>query len=138
MDGLDALLTDCSLSAEDPGRPDPRALSRARQALRCLPFRLAFYRELEHGELSSSQLAARPDWAQLSRRPLGPSRAEDHFIWLIRLGVLRRAVDGQGLTERVRLTPLGRAVLASFAGAIDSAGPVLRLHHWLRRHRPRW
>jgi hypothetical protein len=116
---------------------DQRALQRARQALRCLPFRLAFYRELVHSELSSSQLADRRDWAQLSRHRLGASRAEDHFIWLIQLGVLRRAVDGQGLTERVRLTPLGREVLASLGDALPPAGPLLRLGHWLRRHRPR-
>jgi len=126
------------LHAEDPGRPDPRALDRARQALRCLPFRLAFYRELEQGEISSSQLAARPDWPQLSQRRLSAGRVEDDFIWLIRLGVLRRAVDGQGLTERVRLTPLGREVLTGFDQAIDHASPLQRLQHWLRRHRPRW
>ena len=125
------------MTATASTNPDQRALRRARQALRCLPFRLAFYRELVNGELSSSQLAARHDWAQLSSHPLGASRAEDHFIWLIQLGVLRRAVDGQGLTERVRLTPLGRDVLASLGDELPPAGPLLRLGHWLRRHRPR-
>ena len=36
---------------------------------------------------------------------------EIHFLWLIKIGVLRREVDGQGLTSKVRLTPLGRLVL---------------------------
>ena len=36
---------------------------------------------------------------------------ETHFLWLIKIGVLRREVDGQGLTSKVRLTPLGRLIL---------------------------
>jgi len=114
-----------------------QAIQRARQAVRCLPFRLAFYQELEQGALSSSQLAARSDWRRISRRRLSANRTEDHLIWLIQLGVLRREVDGQGLTERVRLTPLGRQVLTPWPDRIPPAGPASRLRHWLRRHRPR-
>jgi hypothetical protein len=51
--------------------------------------------------------------------------------------VLRREVDGQGLTERVRLTPLGREVLAIWPHDIPAARPWQRLRHWLGRHRPR-
>ncbi|MFM8936752.1 MAG: Npun_F0494 family protein [Vulcanococcus sp.] len=113
------------------------ALRRARQAVRCLPFRLGFYRELEQGALSSSQVASRSDWPQLSHQRLNATGTEDALIWLIQLGVLRREVDGQGLTERVRLTPLGREVLEPWDNGIPAAGPLLRLRHWLRRHRPR-
>jgi hypothetical protein len=123
---------------DQPARQhDPHALQRARQALRSLPFRLAFYRELDSHALSSSQLAARPDWGLLSRRRLNATHCEDLLIWLIQLGVLRREVDGQGLTERVRLTPLGRDSIANWPDAIPTANPLTRLHHWLRRHRPR-
>jgi len=120
----------------DPSQ-DQNALRRARTALRCLPFRLAFYQQLEQGAISSTQLASSGDWSRLSSTRLGWRRCEDHFIWLIQLGVLRREVDGQGLTERVRLTPLGRDVLAPWTDAIPAAGPLLRLRGWLRRHRPR-
>jgi len=105
--------------------------------VRCLPFRLGFYRELEQGALSSSQVASRSDWPQLSHQLLNATGTEDALIWLIQLGVLRREVDGQGLTERVRLTPLGREVLEPWGDSIPAAGPLLRLRHWLRRHRPR-
>ena len=120
-----------------PSRQDQRALRRARRALRCLPFRLAFYRELEGTALSSTQLAARSDWPQLSRQRLQPSRTEDDLIWLIHLGVLRREVDGQGLTERVRLTPLGRQVVEAWSRDIPPARALSRLRHWLQRHWPR-
>ncbi|MEB3233952.1 MAG: hypothetical protein VKM98_00860 [Cyanobacteriota bacterium] len=116
---------------------DPRAVERARRALQCLPLRLAFYQELEQAALSSNQLSARADWTRLCSRRLNPRRWEDHFIWLIQLGVLRREVDGQGLTERVRLTPLGREVLSLWSEAIPPAGPLLRLRCWLKRQRAR-
>lgn len=112
-------------------------MRRARQALRCLPFRLRFYRELEQAALSSGQLASRSDWRHLSRSRLQASRTEDDLIWLIQLGVLRREVDGQGLTERVRLTPLGRQALELWSDEIPVANLATRLRHWLRRHRPR-
>ena len=38
---------------------------------------------------------------------------ENEFLKLIRIGVLRREVDGQGLTSKVRITPIGRQVLES-------------------------
>jgi len=105
--------------------------------VQCLPFKLAFYQQLESGAFSSSQLHARSDWQRLCRRRLGSRRCEDLFIWLIQLGVLRREVDGQGLTERVRLTPLGREVLEPWPLVIPAATPWQRLRHWLGRHRPR-
>lgn len=123
--------------ATAPASHDPRALRRARQAVRCLPLRLRFYQELERGALSSTQLATRSDWQSFSHSRLSANRAEQHLIWLIQLGVLRREVDGQGLTERVRLTPLGRDVLEPWSEAIPSASPLTRLQNWLRRHRPR-
>ena len=114
-----------------------RALRRARQAVRCLPFRLAFYRDLDVQARSSSQIAADPEWQRLSRHQLSANRTEDLLIWLIQLGVLRREVDGQGLTERVRLTPLGREVLGGWSKEIPAASPLTRLRHGLQRHWPR-
>jgi len=122
----------------DPSACSRSSLQRARQALRCLPFRRAFYQLLEDGAISSVDLAARSDQASLCRRALSSSQVEDHFIWLIQLGVLRREVDGQGLTERVRLTPLGRDLLMGCPAEIVAAGRLERLRHWLLRHRPRF
>jgi hypothetical protein len=116
---------------------EQRALRRARHSLRCLPFRRAFYEQLDTQALSSVSLCNSADWARLCLRRLNPSRAEDHFIWLIQLGVLRREVDGQGLTERVRLTPMGRTLLAQWPDEIPAATLLDRLQHGLRRHRPR-
>jgi hypothetical protein len=51
--------------------------------------------------------------------------------------VLRREVDGQGLTERVRLTPMGRQLRQTWNGDIPRAGLLERILEALRRHRPR-
>ena len=121
-------------SAALPGI-DARAQRRAAQALSCLPFRRALYDVLASSALSSSAIAAAG--SRYSRVPLNANVAEGHLIWLIQLGVLRREVDGQGLTERVRLTPMGRDLLSTLPDEIPAAGPLSRVRHWLRRHRPR-
>ena len=123
---------------QQPGELTSHAMRRARLAVRCLPFQRSFYRNLEQGALSSAELVALPDWSSQTRRRLNARATEDQLIWLIQLGVLRREVDGQGLTERVRLTPLGREVLIQWPEEIPSAGFGNRLVHWCRRNRPRW
>jgi len=116
---------------------DPVAIARAVRTLRCLPFRRKFYESVDAGPISSTEFCRRAEADGLSRTRLTPRRAEDHFLWLIRIGVLRREVDGQGLTERVRLTPLGRWVVQRWPQEIPPAGPLERLSEWCRRHRPR-
>jgi hypothetical protein len=116
---------------------DPVAIARAVRTLRCLPFRRSFYESVDAQPLSSTEFCHRAEAAGLARCRLSRRRAEDHFLWLIRIGVLRREVDGQGLTERVRLTPLGRSVLQRWPGEIPVAAPLERLGEWCRRHRPR-
>jgi hypothetical protein len=114
------------------------SLARAALSLRCLPFRRSFYEAVGGQALSSEELARQADPASpLTFAPLSSERAEDHFLWLIRLGVLRREVDGQGLTERVRLTPMGRQVLRRWPSEIPRAGRRERIVEALRRHRPR-
>ena len=103
----------------------------------CLPFRRAFYDHVRETAISSSELCQREDWQRLVFAPFGPERAEGHFNWLIRLGVLRREVDGQGLTQRVRLTPMGRMVVSRWPGEIPRADLRTRIRENFRRHRPR-
>lgn len=116
---------------------ESRSWGRASSALRCLPFRRAFYALVGEQAISSAELCQRDDWQRLCFLPMGPQRAEVHLIWLIRLGVLRREVDGQGLTERVRLTPFGRQLLHQWSGEIPRASLSERIHQNFRRHRPR-
>ncbi|MFZ0408577.1 MAG: Npun_F0494 family protein [Cyanobium sp.] len=132
------------MTADSQGGPEPTqdtddrwARDRAARSLTCLPFRRAFYEELSARAISSTELGARADAALLVFVPFAVERAEDHFIWLIRLGVLRREVDGQGLTERVRLTPLGRTVISRWPGEIPRAGLRQVIRETVLRHWPR-
>ena len=113
-----------------------RSLERAAQAIRCLPFRRAFYATVAERPLDAEALVA-PAAAPLRFGPLSLQQTEAHLLWLIRLGVLRREVDGQGLTRRVRLTPMGRQVLQRLPLEVPRAGPLERLQGCWRRHRPR-
>ena len=54
--------------------------------------------------MSSKALVNRLDWEDYVFAPFGGKRADAHFEWLIKNGIIRREVDGQGLTNKVRLT----------------------------------
>lgn len=48
---------------------------------------------------------------QYTRRSLSELAVENELLWLIQVGLLRREVDGQGLTDSFRVTPLGRQLV---------------------------
>jgi hypothetical protein len=48
---------------------------------------------------------------QYTKRVIPELVVEGELLWLIQVGLLRREVDGQGLTDSFRLTPLGRQLV---------------------------
>jgi hypothetical protein len=89
-----------------------RTLSRADRAVRCAPFRLKFYDAIVFNSVSLKTLAGSSGVRYgYTRHAIGEIRAEDELMWLIQVGLLRREVDGQGLTDSFRITPLGRQLL---------------------------
>jgi hypothetical protein len=46
-----------------------------------------------------------------TRKPVSELTTENELLWLIQVGLLRREVDGQGLTDSFRLTPLGHQLV---------------------------
>ena len=130
--------TNLTAPAEDAEDRDQRSWKRAERAVCSLPYRRTFYGLVSDQAISSAGFCQRTDLDRLFRgRVAAPDSVENDWIWLIRLGVLRREVDGQGLTERVRLTPMGRQLLATWTGEIPTATPLQRLQHWVSRYRPR-
>lgn len=87
----------------------PRTRKRANRAVACSPFRLALFQALHNQSLSLRAIVASS--ASMPhpylRRSLPELMVENQLLWLIQVGVLRREVDGQGITDRFRLTPLG-------------------------------
>lgn len=110
------------------------SFKRASRSVKCLPFRRRFYEEISVNAMNSKDLCQRNDWQTLVFAPFGEDRAEAHFRWMIKIGILRREVDGQGLTDRVRLTPLGLKVVQQWANEIPRAGLQERLRENFRRH----
>ena len=51
---------------------------------------------------------------------------ENEFLRLIKIGVLRREVDGQGLTSKVRITPIGRQVLENSSDLFNEQTNLLK------------
>ncbi len=92
---------------------DNRSIVRARKMLQALPFNSRFYFDVKLEGLSAKNVfRKRQKYAVDQENWFNHSiDVEAAFRGLIRVGVLRREVDGQGLTEKIRLTPLGRKIL---------------------------
>jgi hypothetical protein len=89
-----------------------RTVKRAKRAMRCAPFRSALYVTMCQQSVSLQAIAGHSGvQQQYSRKPLPELTVESALLWLIQVGVLRREVDGQGLTDSFRLTPLGRQII---------------------------
>ena len=74
-----------------------------------------------------------------TRSPLDELIAENNLLWLIQVGLLRREVDGQGITDSFRLTPLGRQLVEKWqlaGGSLPDPTACDRvkngLNRWLR------
>ncbi|MBE9041868.1 hypothetical protein IQ235_13875 [Oscillatoriales cyanobacterium LEGE 11467] len=91
------------------------SLERARRAMRCAPFQLPWYAAVKTQGVFLGAIAGESGVErQYTRSPLSELVAENHLLWLIDVGVLRREVDGQGITDSFRLTPLGRQLTAQW------------------------
>jgi hypothetical protein len=94
-----------------------KTIACADRALRCAPFHLSLFAKLRWQSVSVPQLAG--DLGVKSgytRRGLSELQVESATNWLIQVGMLRREVDGQGLTDSFRLTPLGVKLVEKWEG----------------------
>ncbi|MGK7891091.1 MAG: Npun_F0494 family protein [Leptolyngbyaceae cyanobacterium] len=90
----------------------PNAVRRASRAVRCSPFTVELFEAMRYHSVQLGAIAG-PSGVQQGyvRRPVTERVADDQTLWLIQIGLLRREVDGQGLTDSFRLTPLGRQLV---------------------------
>lgn len=88
------------------------SLKRAERAFRCSPFQLQLLQDMQINSVALRQICdQRGVLSQYSRHRLSELQAENEMMWLIAVGIFRREVDGQGLTDSFRLTPMGRQIL---------------------------
>ena len=94
---------------------DQKILSRAKKGIRNCPFNLFLFQNLLESSLSAQNVFNNKS-TYLNKEFMfidSSSFIEQEFLKLIKIGVLRREVDGQGLTSKVRTTPIGRQILES-------------------------
>lgn len=90
----------------------PRVVKRAERAVRCSPFQRPLFEAMRsHGVALKAIASHNGVQSGYTREPLAELAAENALMWLIQTGLLRREVDGQGLTDSFRLTPLGRQLV---------------------------
>jgi hypothetical protein len=87
----------------------PRTTRRAERAVRCAPFQFALFNMMRLQGVGLKAIAGKAGVSNgYTRKPVIELAAESELLWLIQVGLLRREVDGQGLTDSFRLTPLGQ------------------------------
>jgi hypothetical protein len=95
-------------------------LKRAERALNCAPFQLKLFTTMRNQSVPLQEIGSNEGYHKgYTQKPLSESLAERELIWLIRVGLLRREVDGQGITDSFRLTPLGRQLVQKWEETAD-------------------
>ena len=114
-----------------------RSIQRGQRSLRSLPLNKSFYEDAQVKGLTAENvfLMESKYKVQGSKWFSTDSSLETSFRWLINIGILRREVDGQGLTSRIRLTPLGREILECHPNLLNQKANVLeKANSWFQRN----
>ncbi len=91
--------------------PTP-TVARAERSLRCSPFNLSLFTAMVGQTVPIKFITLDAGVKNgYTKRPLSELAVDNALTWLIQVGILRREVDGQGITDSFRLTPLGRQVV---------------------------
>ena len=115
----------------------PQTIQRAKRALSCSSFCLKLFQDMRNQSVPIQQIAEQTG-VELgyAKKAHSEPQTEDRLVWLINVGLLRREVDGQGLTDSFRLTPLGRQIVDLWEqteNEIPIASTKDRIVNWLTR-----
>ncbi len=116
---------------------DKHIINRSLRAIKCLPLNSNFYQHIQTSGLSAEDIFKKKEKyiANVFYKPRSEEKIEDSLLWLIKIGLLRREVDGQGLTSKVRLTPLGRLILRNEPNLANQKASVFELlTNWILRN----
>lgn len=90
----------------------PATIKRGKRALSCSPFELNLFKIMMQQSVSLTEISSSKGQTKgYTRQEITEIKAEKELMWLIKVGILRREVDGQGITDSFRLTPLGREIV---------------------------
>jgi hypothetical protein len=111
-------------------------LQRAEIALRCAPFTVNLFVDMATQGVNLKAIAANEG---IKNQYLTTSTSliltENSLSWLIQVGILRREVDGQGITDSFRLTPMGHFLLDKWRSqaTFNRASPCDRVQNFWRQ-----
>lgn len=89
---------------------------RAERALNCSPFNISLFVTMSDQSVELKSIASDVGLKNgYTRSLISELAAENSLMWLIQVGVLRREVDGQGITDGFRLTPLGHQLVKKYS-----------------------
>ena len=115
---------------------DKHIIKRSTRAIKCLSLNSNFYQQIQFSGLSAEDVFVMRG-KYISNFPFKLKKAEnieDSFLWLIKIGILRREVDGQGLTSKVRITPLGRQIITKSPTLANQQASIFELTtNWISR-----
>jgi hypothetical protein len=94
----------------------PRAtIARAERAFCCSPFCLSLFSAMLKQSIPLLSITGRAGLEKgYTSGLVTEAKVESYLLWLIKVGILRREVDGQGITDSFRLTPLGRKLIEKY------------------------
>ncbi len=94
-----------------------KTVARAKRSLLCSPFNLCLLSLMRHQSVPLKDIAHTSGFQKgYTKQPLSELGCDQALGWLIQVGIIRREVDGQGITDSFRLTPLGHQLLGEFEG----------------------
>ena len=116
---------------------EPKTIARAKKALSCSPFCLKLFKDMRNQSVPIAKITGTTgETLGYTTKGYSEARTEDKLVWLIEVGLLRREVDGQGLTDSFRLTPLGREIVKEWEqeqNRIPAPSWGDRIFNWLNR-----
>lgn len=118
------MMTTTQSKSAQPIQYPVRTVKRASQAMRCLPFQLPLFMAMRSSSVSLQAIAGQEGVNRhYINRPLSELAVEGNLMWLIQVGILRREVDGQGITDSFRLTPLGHQLVEKWVNQSNILPP---------------
>ena len=107
---------------------DQKIFRRAERGIRNCPFNFFLFQTLLDGSLSAQNVFLNKS-KYLNQEFMFINSSlfiENEFLKLIKIGVFRREVDGQGLTSKVRITPIGRQVLENSSDLFNQRTSLIK------------
>ena len=107
---------------------DKKIFRRAKKGIRHCPFNFVLFQSLLENSLSAQNVFLnkskylRQEYMFINNSVF----IENEFLKLIKIGVLRREVDGQGLTSKVRITPIGRQVIENSSNLFNKKTTLIK------------